>query len=102
MLNFEPSHLDGEKRSKSTQVRHGEGLYDLIERAANALAVDKSVFLRAAITREAERILEASSRHVLSAEDAAQFTAALDTPPAPTPRAIAAKKAYRTRIIHAD
>jgi uncharacterized protein (DUF1778 family) len=102
MLNFQNSPLDGEKQSRTTQIRHGDGLYTLIEQAAATLAVDKSVFLRAAIAKEAARVLNAQSHHILSREDAAQFAAALDMPPAPTPRAIAAKKAYKARIIHAD
>ncbi len=102
MLNFQVSELDAEKQTRTTQVRHGDSLGDLISRAATALAVDKSVFLRAAIAKEAERVLEAGSRHVLTAEDAAQFAAVLDTPPEPTPRALAAAKAYRGRVVHAD
>lgn len=102
MLEFEASRLDDEKQTRSTQIRHGDGLYELIERAAQSLAVDKSVFLRAAIAKEAERVLEARARHTLSPEDAAQFSAALDTPPVPTPRALAAAKAYGERIVYAD
>lgn len=67
-----------------------------------SLAVDKSVFLRAAIEREAIRVLEEQSRHVLSQTDAEQFAAALDTPPAPTPRALDAARNYRQRVVHAD
>lgn len=102
MLDFQASRLDDEKQSRTTQIRHGDGLYALIEQAAQSLAVDKSVFLRAAIAKEAERVLEARSRHVLTPEDAAQFSAALDVPPDPTPRALAAVKAYKARIVHAD
>jgi len=102
MLDFKNSELDAEKQTRTTQIRHGDGLGDLISRAARALAVDKSVFLRAAIAKEAARVLEASTRHVLTAEDAAQFSAALDAPPKPTPRAKAAAKAYRRRVVHAD
>tara|TARA_E500000305_G_C3902380_1_gene179356 strand:- start:107 stop:292 length:186 start_codon:yes stop_codon:yes gene_type:complete len=40
--------------------------------------------------------------HTLTLEDAAQFSAALDAPPAPTPRALAAAKAYRRRVVRAD
>ena len=102
MLDFQISDLDAEKQTRTTQVRHGDGLGDLITRAATALAVDKSVFLRAAIAKEASRVLEAGSRHVLTPEDAAQFAAALDVPPEPTPRARAAAKAYSRRVVHAD
>ncbi|MEM6415505.1 MAG: DUF1778 domain-containing protein [Pseudomonadota bacterium] len=102
MLDFQISDLDAEKQTRTTQIRHGDGLGDLITQAAAALAVDKSVFLRAAIAKEAARVLEAGSRHVLTPEDAAQFAAALDTPPEPTARARAAAKAYNRRVVHAD
>lgn len=102
MLDFQKSNLEAEKVTGSTQIRHGNGLRDLIARAAASLGVDKSVFLRAAIAKEASRVLEAGSQHVLTPEDAAQFAAALDAPPAPTPRALAAAKAYRGRVVHAD
>ena len=72
----------------------------LIERAA--LAVDKSVFLSTAIGREATRLLELQSRHVLTPEDAEMFVAALDAPPAPTARALKASENYRAQVIHAD
>ena len=102
MLDFDPSSYDDEPRSRTTQIRHGDGLFALIERAARSLAVDKSVFLRAAIEREASRVLEEQSRHVLSDEDAKLFQTALDTPPAPTPRALAAAQAYRARVTYAE
>ena len=41
-------------------------------------------------------------RHVLSRAEAAQFAAALDTPPKPTRRALAAAKAYKARGVSAD
>ena len=102
MLDFQASDYDSEKQSRTTQIRHGDRLADLITQAAQSLAVDKSVFLRAAIAKEAERILETRSRHVLTTEDAAQFSAALDAPPPPTPRALAAAKRYKQRVVHAD
>lgn len=102
MLDFQPGEFENEKQTRSTQIRHGDSLAELMERASRELAVDKSVFLRSAITREAKRVLETSSRHVLSAEDVEQFSMALDTPPKPTARALAAAKAYRQRVVHAD
>lgn len=102
MLDFEKNERSGESRTRTTQIRHGDGLGDLIAQAARSLAVDKSVFLRAAIAKEATRVLEAGSRHILTQEDAIQFADALDTPPAPTPRALTAAKAYRARVVHAD
>ena len=106
MLDFHRSKLDSETQSRTTQIHHGDALGDLIARAAASLGLDKSVFLRAAIEREASRVLEASSQHmpthVLTKDDAARFAAALDAAPAPTPRARAAAKASRARVVHAD
>ena len=102
MLNFDTGSSASEKRSRTTQLRHDERLATLIERAARSLGVDKSVFLRAAVEREAIRVLEAQSRHVLTEEDARQFDAALDAPPAPTPRALEAARNYRARVVRAD
>lgn len=102
MLNFTGPGRTPEKQTRTTQIRHDEALGEMIERAATSLGVDKSVFLRAAIEAEALRVIEAQSRHVLSAEDAARFAAALDAELPPTPRAVAAAKAYRRRVVHAD
>lgn len=102
MLNFDSRSKTSTKQNRTTQVRHDDQLAILIERAALSLAVDKSVFLRAAIEREAMRVIEAQSRHILTPDDAEQFAKALDAPPAPTPRALKAAIDYRTRVVHAD
>lgn len=102
MLDLNATGLSTEKQTRTTQVRHGDSLAALIERATAALGVDKSVFLRNAIAKEAQRVIEESSRHVLTAEDARLFSAALDKPPAPTPRALKAAASYRHRVADAD
>ena len=102
MLNFDAVSRVSAKQTRTTQVRHDDRLAGLIERAALALAVEKSVFLRAVIEREATRVLDQQSRHVLTREDAEAFAAALDAQPAPTARALAAARNYRTRVVHAD
>ncbi len=102
MFNFETASRTPAKQTRTTQVRHDDRLAVLIERAALALAVDKSVFLRTVIEREATRVLELQSRHILTPEDAEMFIAALDAPPAPTPRALEAAENYRSRVVHAD
>ena len=89
-------------QTRSTRIRHDDRLARLIERAALALGVNKSVFLRAAIEREATRVLDLQSRHTLTPADARMFAAALDAPPAPTPRALEAARRYRARVVHAD
>ena len=102
MLDLVVTGLSDEKQTCTTQVRHGDSLAALIERAAIALGVKKSVFLRNAIEKEANRVLEANSYHVLTAEDAKLFAAALDKPPPPTPRALKAAASYRRRVANAD
>ena len=102
MLNLDAASSTLTRQTRTTQVRHDDRLASLIERAALALAVDKSAFLRAAIEREATRVLEMQSRHTLTPEDAEIFAAALDAPPAPTPRALEAARNYRARVVHAD
>ena len=102
MLDYNVTSDASAKQTRTTQIRHDDRLATLIERAALSLAVDKSVFLRAAIEREAMRVLEAQSRHVLTPQDARRFAAALDAMPAPTPRALEAARNYRTRVAHAD
>lgn len=102
MLNFDAVSRVSAKQTRTTQVRHDDRLAGLIERAALALAVEKSVFLRAVIEREATRVLDQQSRHVLTREDAEVFAAALDAQPAPTARALAAARNYRARVVHAD
>ena len=102
MLDIDATSRSSTKQNRTTQVRHDERLAGLIEQAALSLGVDKSVFLRATIEREAKRVLEAQSRHVLTPEDAELFAAALDAPPTPTPRALEAARNYRARVVHAD
>ena len=102
MLNLDTVSKVSAKQTRTTQVRHDDRLASLIERAALVLAVDKSVFLRAAIEREATRVLDLQSRHILTQEDAEVFAAALDAPPPPTARALEAARNYRARVIHAD
>lgn len=102
LLDLNVTGLSGEKQTRTTQVRHGDSLAELIERATTALGVEKSVFLRNAIAKEAQRVIESSSRHVLTADDARLFAAALDKPPAPTPRALKAAASYRRRVASAD
>ena len=102
MLNIDTLTKTPAKQTRTTQVRHDEHLADLIERAARALAIEKSAFVRYAIKLEAMRVLEFQSRHELTSEDAKVFAAALDSPPSPTPRALEAARSYRERVVHAE
>lgn len=102
LLNFENTARSGEKHGRTTQIRHSDAVSELIERASTILGVEKSVFLRQAIIKEAQRILEESTRHSLSEEDAQQFLEALDSPPRPTARAREAAGLYHQRVEHAD
>ena len=102
MLNLDVSDVVDEKQTRTTQVRHGDSLAELIDQATIALGVEKSVFLRNAIAKEAQRVIEANSLHVLTVEDATLFAAVLDKPPPPTPRALKAAASYRRRVAKAD
>ncbi len=102
MLDLNEVGLGREKQNRTTQVRHGDNLAALIERASTLLGVDKSVLLRSAIAKEAQRIIENSSHHILTTDDAKLFAAALDTPPVPTPRALKAAASYRHHVDYAD
>ncbi len=102
MLDQNATGLNSEKQRRSTQLRHGQSLATLVEHATLTLGVDRSVFLRSAIATEAQRIIEESSRHVLTAEDARLFATALDTPPAPTQRALKAAASCQWRVARAD
>lgn len=102
MLDLDMADLRREKQTRATQIRHGDGLARLIERATTTLGVSQSAFLRHAIAREAQRVVRNSCRHVLTAEDARLFSTVLDTPPTPTPRALKATASYRRRVVHAD
>ena len=102
MLDINVTNLNDEKQTRTTQVRHGDSLAALIERATVTLGVNQSVFLRNAIAKEAQRVIEDSSYHILTAEDAKLFLAALDTPPPPTPRALKGAELYRRRVVNAE
>lgn len=102
MLDLNAPEISNEKQNRTTQVRHSDRLATLIERATAILGVDKSVFLRNAIAKEARQVIEDSSRHVMSEEDVKLFSRALDKPPAPTQRAVDAAKSYGIRVHHAD
>ncbi|MCY4259564.1 MAG: DUF1778 domain-containing protein, partial [Rhodobacteraceae bacterium] len=78
MLDLPTDDVCTKKHTRTTQIRHGEDLGELIMCAAAVLGVDKSVFLRAAIAKESSRVLKESSHHVWSPEDADQFAAGLD------------------------
>ena len=84
MLDLNVTGLSSEKQTRTTQVRHGDSLAALIERATLALGVDKSVFLRNAIAKEAQRVIEDSSRHMLTADPRA-IPASTSLPTASTP-----------------
>ncbi|MEI2387623.1 DUF1778 domain-containing protein [Breoghania sp. JC706] len=73
-----------------------------IEAAASVLGLDVSTFVRRTLARESEDVLKAQTRHDMTPADIEAFTAALDTPPEPTPAAARAASRYRTRVVYAD
>ncbi len=90
------------EQTRTTQVRHSEALGELIEQAADILAVDKSTFLRAAIESAAREIVEEHQRHVMTEADAVAFMAAMDRSVRPTEQFRAAVRDYRSRVVHGD
>lgn len=102
MLEFTPAESDDEPQDQSTRVRHGKHFDAKLERAARALGVSKSQFIRSAVDREASAVLRAQSLHVLTEDDVAAVNAALDMPPARTMRSERAARAYSRRVVHAD
>jgi uncharacterized protein (DUF1778 family) len=66
-----------------------------IQEGAALAGVDQTAFIVAAAQKAAIERIEAHQRTELTALDAAAFFAALDNPPAPTPRALAAFERYR-------
>ncbi len=102
MLDLNVTSMNNEKKTHSTQVRHGDSLAVMIDRAVTVLGVDKSVFLRNAIANEAQRVIESSTHHILTAEDAILFASALDKSPPPTRRAVEAAASYQRRVKNAD
>lgn len=97
-----PLPASNERQTRTTQVRHGDALAELIETASGILAVDKSTFIRAALEQSARDVIEQHNRHVLTDADAAAFMAAMDRPAAPSDRLRRAANDYRTRIDHGD
>lgn len=89
-------------QTRKTQIRHDDKLAMLIQHASEVLGVNKTEFLRHAITKEANRIIEDNSCHVLTPEDEKLFLAALNKPPAPTPHALESADSYRRRVVYAD
>lgn len=102
MLNHRHASLETEPFDDATRIRHGAGFKEMLQDAARAAGVSPAVFIRAAVEKDARRVLAQQSTHVMTPEDAAAFEAALDAAPAPTPRAVAAREDYRTRVTHAD
>ena len=88
--------------SLTTQIRHGSTIKDKIETAAAVLGVNKSVFLRWAVDRQCTQIIEEQQKHKLTAEDAAAFSTALDTPVVVSGRAAKSARSFAARVVHAD
>ncbi len=102
MLEFNSPALPKEKTIGTLNVRKTKSFAELLERASVSLGVDASTFVRAAVEREAQRVLAFQAHHVMLPEDAIAFTAAVDAAPAPTPRALKAAARYQMRVVHAD
>lgn len=68
MLTFDPVSRDSGERTRTTRVRHDDGLVTLVVPTAIAQAMGRSVLLRAMIKREATRVLNPQCRHLLTRE----------------------------------
>ncbi len=102
MLNFrdvKPS--SDEKATDHIEMRVRPSDKERMSRAAELSGVRLATFVRASAAREAERVLSAYRTTVLSEHDCQALLKALDDPPAPTPAARDAVRAYRSRIANA-
>ena len=95
-----PTDMTKRRQVYTTQIRHDEHLASLIEKALIILGTKKSGFLRNAIAREAQRVINDNVIHHLTPVDVELFEAALDTPP--TPRALESSASYRRWVVSAD
>lgn len=101
MLSMADPQTD-EANNLTTQIRHGNTMKGKIETAAAVLGVNKSVFLRWAVDRQCAQIIKEQQSHELTAEDAAAFSAALDTPVVVSERAAKSARSFAVRVVHAD
>lgn len=103
MIPFtDPTTTSDEKAHENLDIRVQPGVKASVAQAAKLQGVKVSTFVRAAIAREANRVLQDHQHTVLTAPDHETFLAALDAPPAPTDAAVAAVSRYRRRIQNAD
>jgi uncharacterized protein (DUF1778 family) len=101
MLSMTDLQID-EANDMTTQIRHGHTMKDKIDTAAAVLGVNKSVFLRWAVDRQSAQVIEEQQSHKLTAEDAAAFSTALDTPVVVSERAAKSARSFAVRVVHAD
>ena len=95
-----PASLTNRKQIYITQIRHDDHLAGLIEKALTILGTKKSEFIRNAIAKEAQKVIDDNVIHHLTPEDVELFEAALDTPP--TPRALKSSASYSRWVVSAD
>lgn len=102
MLNLKPAPEERAPNDDLIRTRVPSVLKERVESAASFLGIDTSAFVRRTIARETEEVLSAQTQYHMTTEDVEAFSAALDTPPEPTPAALRAASRYRTRVVHAD
>lgn len=102
MLNPKPAREDRAPNDDILRTRLPVALKAQVDSAAMYLGIDTSTFVRRTIACEVEEVLAAQTSFDMTPVDVEAFSAALDTPPAPTPAALRAAARYRTRVVHAD
>ncbi len=95
-----PTDMTSRRQVLTTQIRHDEHLASLIEKALIILGTKKSDFIRNAIAKEAQRVINDNVIHHLTPEDVELFEAALDTPP--TQRALESSVSYGRWVVSGD
>lgn len=94
-------HKRDERSSERMNFRTKPRIKRVIQQAAALTGVDDSTFTLNAAYRAALDTIAAHERTVLSPADHAAFFTALDQPPAPTPRLVAAAKRHGRSILSA-
>lgn len=90
---------DDERATERMNFRIKPRIKQTIRRAAALRGLDESAFTLDAAYREALETIATHERTVLHPDDYEAFFSALDNPPEPTPRMIAAMEEYRRTVI---
>jgi uncharacterized protein (DUF1778 family) len=87
------------EKNERLSLRINARVKAMIQEGAALAGVDQTAFIVAAAQKAAIERIEAQQRTELTAIDAGAFFAALDNPPPPTARALAAFRRYRKDTV---